>query len=65
MERLEYMAIGFTDPEKACDTMPREMAMATLRWMRVPEAEAGWLKGRMKTQRAGCCVDRKCQESLN
>ena len=33
------MALGFVDPEKAFDTLPREMVMATLRWMGVPEAE--------------------------
>ena len=33
------MALGFVDLEKAFDTVPREMVMATLRWMGVPEAE--------------------------
>ena len=33
------MAMGFVDLEKAIDTLPREMVMATLRWMGVPEAE--------------------------
>ena len=33
------MALGFVDQEKAFDTVPREMVMATLRWMGVPEAE--------------------------
>ena len=33
-------AVGFVDLEKACDTVPREMVTATVRWMRVPEAEA-------------------------
>ena len=27
------MALGFVDLEKAVDTVPREMVMATLRWM--------------------------------
>ena len=31
------MALGFDDLEKAFDTVPREMVMATLRWMGVPE----------------------------
>ena len=31
-------ALGFVDLEKAFDTVPREMVMATLRWMGVPEA---------------------------
>ena len=30
------MALGFVDVEKAFDTVPREMVMATLRWMGVP-----------------------------
>ena len=35
-KRLEVqgsMALGFVDLEKAVDTVPREMVMATLRWM--------------------------------
>ncbi|KAI0241971.1 hypothetical protein LSAT2_015443 [Lamellibrachia satsuma] len=42
-KRLEMqgrMAVGFVDLEKAYDTVPREMVMATMRWMGVPEAEA-------------------------
>ena len=38
-KRLEVqgsMALGFVDLEKAFDTVPREMVMATLRWMGVP-----------------------------
>ena len=34
------MAVGFVGLEKAYDTVPREMVMATVRWMGVPEAEA-------------------------
>ena len=33
------MALRFVDLEKAFDTVPREMVMATLRWLGVPEAE--------------------------
>ena len=29
------MSLGFVDLEKAFDTVPREMVMATLRWMGV------------------------------
>ena len=41
-KRLEVqgsMALGFVDLEKAFDTVPREMVMATLGWMGVPEAD--------------------------
>ena len=33
------MFIGFVDLEKAFDTVSREIVMATLRWLGVPEAE--------------------------
>ena len=39
------MALGFVDLEKAFDTVPREMVMATLRWMGVPEAEVKMVEG--------------------
>ena len=41
-KRLELqgsLALGFVDMERAYDTVPREMVMATLRWMGVSEAE--------------------------
>ena len=39
------MALGFVDLEKAFDTVPREMVMATLRWMGVTEAEVWMVEG--------------------
>ena len=39
------MAPGFVDPEEASDTVPREMVMATLRLMGVPEAEVMMVEG--------------------
>ena len=39
------MALGFVDLEKAFDTVPREMVMATLWWMGVPEAEVRTAEG--------------------
>ena len=39
------MALGFLDLEKAFDTVPREMVMATLRWMGVPEADVRMVEG--------------------
>ncbi len=47
-ERLEVqgsMALGFVDLEKAFDTVAREMVMATLRWMGVPEAAVRTVEG--------------------
>ena len=41
MEVQGNMYLGFVDLEKAFDTVPREMAMATLRWMGLPEADDG------------------------
>ena len=39
------MALGFVDHETAYDTVPRDMATATLRWMGVPEAEVRMVEG--------------------
>ena len=39
LEVQTSMALGFADMDKAFDTVPREMVMATLRWMGVSEAE--------------------------
>ena len=47
-KRLEVqgsMALGFVNLEKAFDTVPREMVMATLRWMGIPEAEVRMVEG--------------------
>ena len=47
-KRLEVegsMALGFVDLEKAFDTVPREMVMATLQWMGVAEAEVRMVEG--------------------
>ena len=38
LEGQENMVLGFTDLEKAYDTVPRYMAIATLRCMGVPDA---------------------------
>ena len=39
LEKQGSICIGFVDLEKAFDTVSREMVMATLRWLGVPEAE--------------------------
>ena len=47
-KRLEVQgstALWFVDLEGAFDTVPREMVMATLRWMGVPEAEVRMVEG--------------------
>ena len=47
-KRLEVqgsMPLGFVDLEKASHTVPREMVMAALRWMGVPEAEVRMVEG--------------------
>ena len=41
-----HMALGFVDlDKKAIDTIPREIVMATLWWMGVPEAEVRTVAG--------------------
>ena len=45
-KRLEVQgSMGFVDMEKAVDTIPREMVMATIRWMGVPDAEVRMVEG--------------------
>ena len=39
------MVMGFDDREKAFDTVPREIVLATLRWMGVPESEVRMVEG--------------------
>ena len=55
-KRLEVqgsMALEFIDLEKASDTVPREMVMATLCWwMGVPEAEVRMVEGTYEKTRA-------------
>ena len=45
LEGQENIALGFIDLEKANNIVLREMAMATLRWMGVPEAEVMMVEG--------------------
>ena len=45
------MALGFVDLEKAYDTVLREMVMATLMWMGLPEAEVMLVEGMYKGMR--------------
>ena len=45
LEGQENMALGFIDLKKAYDTVPRDMALATLRLMGVPETEVRMVEG--------------------
>ena len=50
------MALGFVDLEKAIDTEHREMVMATLRWMGVPEAKVRMVEGTHEKETARVVV---------
>ncbi len=58
------MALGFVDLEKAFDTVPREMVMATLRWMGVPEAEVRMFEGLYEKTRARVVVGEGASEAF-
>ena len=58
------IALGFVDLEKAFDTV-REMAMATLRWMRVSEAEVRVVEGTCtRRQQQECWWEKELRRSL-
>ena len=66
-KRLEVqgsMALGFVDLEKAFDTVPREMVMATLRWMGVPEAEVRMVEGTYENTTARVMVGEGASEEF-
>ena len=66
-KRLEVqcsMALGFVDLGKAFDTVPREMVMATIRWMGVSEAEARVVKGVYEKTTASAVVGEGSSRSL-
>ena len=58
------MALGFVDLEKAFDTVPREMVMATLRWMGVPEAEVRMVEGMYEKTTARVVVGEGASEAF-
>ena len=62
LEGQEDRAISLVVLDNAHGTIPREMTMATMRWMGVPEAEVRGWRGRMRTRKAGRRADRECQE---
>ena len=59
-------ALGFVDLEKAFDTVPvpREMVMATLRWMGVPEAEVMMVEGMYEKTTARVVVGEGASEAF-
>ena len=66
-KRLEVqgsMALGFVDLEKAFDTVTREMVMATLRWMGVPEAEVRMVEGTYEKTTARVVVGERASEEF-
>ena len=58
------MALGFVDLEKAFDTVPREMMMAPLRWMGVPEAELKMVEGMYEKTTARVVVGEGASEAF-
>ena len=66
-KRLEVqgsMALRFVDLEKAFDTVPRELVMATLRWMGVPEAEVRMVEGTYEKTTARVVVGEGASEEF-
>ena len=57
-------ALGFVDVEKAFDTVSREMVMATLRWMGVPEAEVRMVEGTYQKTTARMVVGEGASEEF-
>ena len=67
-KRLEVqgeMALGFVGLEKADDTVPREMVMATLRWMGMAEAEVRLVEGMDKGTKGRVLVGPGMSEEFN
>ena len=58
------MALGFVDPEKAFDTVPREKVMATLRWMGIPEAEVGMVECTCEKTTASVVVGEEASDTF-
>ena len=50
------MALAFVDLEKAFDTVPRQMAITTLRWMGAPESEIKMVEAMYENTKARVVV---------
>ncbi len=59
------MALGFIDLEKAFDTVPSEVVMATLRSMGVPEAEVTMGEGMCEKSTARVVVGEGASEEFD
>ena len=58
------MVLGFVSLEKAFDTVPRELVLATLRWMGVPEAEVRMVEGMYEKTTAKVVVGEGASEEF-
>ena len=58
------MAMGLVDLEKAFETVPREMVMATLRRMGIPEAEVRMIECMYETTTARVVVGEGASEEF-
>ena len=64
LRQMVEKRLGFVDLEKAFDTVPREMVMATLRWMGVPEAEVRMVEGTYEKTTARVVVGEGASEEF-
>ena len=56
LEKQGHMALAFVDLEKAFDTVPRQMAITTLRWMGAPESEVKMVEAMYENTKARVVV---------
>ena len=56
LEKQGHMALALVDLEKAFDTVPRQMAITTLRWMGAPESEVKMVEAMYENTKARVVV---------